>query len=471
MNAVTPATEQVTQMMETLRRARPHNRKRRSYYDSKQIVPDIRPSAIPKGMRRPSSYIGWARIAIDTMAERLRLNGFRGDIESGLRRVMDSNGNAVQIRTAIHDSLLYGVGFLSVSLDTTTGAITLTSENASATTVTYDPQTREPVSAITMTSGRVSGGAETYTGYFHTREISAPFKVVNGRVTDDPTRETIEHGYGFVPVMSIVNRARTSGGLGQSELSESMMSHIDNACVTLMEMAINRSLYANPQTWLTNVYSDAFRSKEGGPIDFSFTATDVPMLPPTPVKGAAGSTVTPGITTTSPGSPQPFTEVLRHLEGLFCSEARLPQYRLSATSASNPTSAEAIIAEDRPMNSIAEHKILSLIPQFRAIARNILSLMGVEDEKKVEEWSEPVFAEPQFLSATPDVVTLIGAGILQPTSMIALTRAGLTPAEARQVASENATAGQIELMKLLSSGTEGEEDEELPESEMEDDNG
>lgn len=438
----------IIEMLEGLKDHRSHNVKRRVYYDCKQKVKDLRLGSIPAGMRNMNSTVGWARLVVDVIAERLKLIGYVDDDRSGIDKVLRSNGNSTEISTAVSESLLYGVGFLSVSkgAEGEGSEVILTSENAMTTTVITDRRTRRVTAAITVDRWDVKNGMR---GWLHTEEYSVPFtaNLVSKKVEKDEKREVIEHGYGFVPVFPIVNRRSSAGAMGRSEISEAIMGYIDTATRTLVEMEVARSLYANPRLFLLGVEREMFKNEDGtysNPLaESQHSGVAIP----------ASKTGTPSVNSVSPGNPSAFTEILRSIATQVSAESAIPVYRMSLAD-SNPTSAEAIMASELPLTARCESKISSLRVQFRSIGRAILTLLGVEDEEELMAFSEPIFAEPTAGVNTLSVRDLVDMGAMQADSLLAMQRLGFSREETALIRSENDRAAGRALIAALSAEAE-----------------
>lgn len=435
-------------MLEEMKSHRMNNAKRRVYYDCKQKVKDLRLGSIPAGMRNMNSTVGWARLVVDVIAERLKLVGYVDDDRSGIDRVLRSNGNSTEISTAVSESLLYGIGFLSVSKGSEEegSEVILTAESAMTTTVITDRRTRRVTAAITVDKWDLKEGMR---GWLHTDQYSVPFAAdLNGKkVSADESREPVEHGYGFVPIFPIVNRRASAGAMGRSEISEAIMGYIDTATRTMVEMEVARSLYANPRLFLLGVEREMFKNEDGSysnPLAESQHAGVA--VPPS-------KTGTPSVSSVSPGSPSAFTEILRSVATQVSAESAIPVYRMSLAD-SNPTSAEAIMASELPLTARCESKISSLRVQFRAIGRAILSLLGVEDEDELQAFSEPIFAEPTAGINTLSVRDLVEIGAMQPDSLLAMQRLGFSREEANLIRQENDRAQGRALIAALTAEAE-----------------
>lgn len=444
-NAVDVSGEVLT-MFDILSSKRADNRTRRIYYDSKQKVKDLRLGSIPPGMRNAKSSIGWARLVVDVIAERIRLIGFYEDSESGLSTILREHGNATEIATAISESLLYGVGFISLSVGSDDSPVIITAEDPNFTTILTDRRTRRVTAAMTIESWEKYGQTR---GWYHNDNFSVPFIKDKNQVFIDEKREVIEHGYGFVPVFPIKNRPSSSGSIGRSEITDAIIGYVDAAGRTLLEMEIGRSLYANPRIYYRGADDEMFMNEDGSRRDIAAESQLAAVnLPPN------SNDSNPDVTVVNGGSPDAFTGVLRAIATQVSSESSIPVYRMNLAD-SNPTSAEAILASEIPLNSRCESKISTLIPQFREIGRAILRLMGYDDPAALKTYSEPIFAEPKSVTTTPTVDGLVAAGILQPDSMIVHQRIGLSPEESRIVAAENDRAAGMALLQTLVAREEG----------------
>lgn len=432
----------ILSMANNLKKFRVVNNKRRSYYDGKTPVKDLRIGSIPKGMQHIKAPVGWGRLVIDVIAERVKLIGFNADDESGIEAVLNTDANAQEIDIAIWESFLYGKGFLSLTAgDKSAGEaeVVLVAESANYTTTYENRRTRRTEYALTIEEM----GSTHAIAWFHDKQFSVPILINGDNVSIDEGREVIQHGYGFVPVFCINNRPTTSDNRAKSEISDSVMFYVDAATRTLLEMEVSRSLYANGRIVFTGLTTNMM--EDTSVLERSQRAAIA--LP----HGSADN-ANPDAKTLSGESPSVFGDILRTLAVKVSAETAIPVYRISATDA-NPASADAILASDVPLNSKCSAKIRALIPQLRQIGKAILLLLGVDPtHDKFNQWSEPVFAEPSTLIAPtniPTITELIREGVLQPDSDIVLQRIGLDRHQAAVVNYENRVAESAAFNRLL----------------------
>lgn len=250
-----------------------------AYYDATYRVETIGIST-PTEMESLTASIGWPRMYLDAIEERLDLEGFRlpqsktaaptavkpdpvEDPEAALPDQDDSsdelvkrllewwqiNGMDEQSGLAHLDALIYGRSYITVSapgpddIDQDTPIIRV--ESPLNMWADIDPRTQNVKRAIRLYKNP-DDHAEQWATLYTDREI-VPLKLVGGQWIVDRAFPKVKHNLGVVPVVPMLNRERLSDRNGRSEITPEIRSFTDAASRTMMNLQAASELMAVPQ--------------------------------------------------------------------------------------------------------------------------------------------------------------------------------------------------------------------------------
>ncbi|APL99605.1 portal protein [Mycobacterium phage Camperdownii] len=240
-----------------------------AYYESERR-PDAIGIAVPPEMRKLLAHVGYPRLYVNSIADRLELEGFRiageSDADEQLWDWWSANDLDVESTLGHVDALVHGRSFVTVSapdpaidlgVDPTVPMIRV--EPPTNLHAVIDPRTRqvkEAIRAIYDEEGNEIVGATIYLP-----NATAYFDKVEGEWTQG--RPTVNHGLEMVPVVPIPNRNRLSDLYGTSEITPELRSVTDAAARTLMLMQSTAELMGVPLRLLFGIK----RSEIGLPDD------------------------------------------------------------------------------------------------------------------------------------------------------------------------------------------------------------
>lgn len=227
-----------------------------SYYDA-SYRPEAIGLSVPPQMQALTASVGWARMYVDSIEERLDVEGFRlGDnkeLSDKLLRWWQTNNLDEESSMGHTDALICSRSYVTVSapgpLDPPDTPV-IRVESAHSMIHSFDPRTRKIEHMIRFYKNPL--GVENRATLMLPNETlfldsSAGQWTITG---------SIEHKLNEVPGKVLVNRARLSEPDGKSEIFRELRSHIDAASRILMNMQAAAELMAVPQRILFGVEAD-----------------------------------------------------------------------------------------------------------------------------------------------------------------------------------------------------------------------
>ncbi|MDR1513172.1 MAG: phage portal protein [Propionibacteriaceae bacterium] len=240
------------------------------------LSPDSREAL---GDRLKVLAVNFPRLAVESLAQRLQVTGFRLDgpdsePDAALWRLWRRNGMADASAQAHVDALVYGRSFVVVWADRD-GAPLVTVESPSQVAVLRDPATRRVVAALKRWADDRRGHAVLYEPDKITRYESA--STVDGPASVPASSwrraEAIRNPLGVVPVVPVVNRGRLLEVDGESEMAD-VLDLTDALAKLETDMLVTSEFFARPRRWATGL--EVKEDDDGNPVrPFSPALDDV----------------------------------------------------------------------------------------------------------------------------------------------------------------------------------------------------
>jgi len=328
------------------------------YYEGTQPLTYMHPEVLREVEDRIAPVIiFWPQMAVDSVEERLRLEGFKtGDtgLDRELWRVWLANEMQIGFRMATVDSLVMRRSFVCVGTnedDPDTPLVTPESPLEVYTDV--DPRTRRVRDALRRVNDVDPAGAivARYATLYRPNETIwchwAGSWVEDGRD---------RHGLGVVPVVPLVNRPRLRGStktprnmtverMGRSDL-DAIVPLSDAANKLATDMVVAGEFVAIPLRALFGVGPDSFKDEQGNPVSvLQALMGRMLTIPDEAVKAFEFAAA----------QLQNFTTAIGFLAQLVASVSGLPPHYLGQSS-DNPASAEAIAGSEARLATRAERK-------------------------------------------------------------------------------------------------------------------
>lgn len=410
------------------------NLTKQNYYEAKNSLKDLRIS-LPPQIRHIETCVGWANTVVNILEERLDLEGFNVTSESGndygVQDIFRNNNLDTESSLAHLDALIYGVSFIVVGTgNTEVGEANplITVESPFRMTGEYSLRQRRLTSALLL-DRTGNGKASSGTLFLENETINFVYDAKGNIYEVD--RDV--HNLGRVPVVKIVNMPRSSDTNGKSELTRSIISHIDAAIRTLAGSEIAREFAVSPQKVLLGHDESIFKDEDGNPINP--LSAIFGRLWGVPYNDKDG--VMPQIVQLQQGNLSAYFEQLKALAQLIASDAAIPVSYLGYNE-SNPASADAIRAADQRLTKRAERRSKIFGRSWEEAAK--LAIL-VRDGKLPEEnvVIKPIWRDPSPTARTAaanEALQLVQAGILTSDSDVTYRRIGLTDVEREIVKAE-----------------------------------
>lgn len=348
-----------------------------SYYEASH-----RPTAIgvttPPQMRQLLAAVGWPRVYVNSIEERLDIEGFQmAGAASGDEELWSwwQTNQLDELSSFAHtEALIHGRSYIIVSApdpddplqDQNTPVIEV--ESPKRVWADINPRNGRVRYAIRVVRSQTSAlGAvppDYVTIYTPNETVGYEQGGKDGWVEDFRA----EHNLGIVPVVPLLNRARLSEINGQSEITTELRSCTDAAARTMMNMQATAELMAVPQRLLFGVKPEELTDdpKDSRKVFEAYVARILAFEDP---EGKAQQF--------SAAELRNFTEVLDHLAKQAATYTGLPPQYLSFTS-ENPASADAIRAAESRLVKKAERKQRIFGAAWEQAMRIAMRIMGRE---------------------------------------------------------------------------------------------
>lgn len=311
------------------------------------------------------------RLAVTSLAERLRLSGVEGDTNSW-QDFLDNDLD--QLSAVAHrESLALGQSFVIVWADST-GAPRATVESAEQVAVKRDPVTREVVGAVK----RVRTKTTTEAWLYQPDEVQHWRSNSPGAATAGfDLVESIPNPLGVVPVVPLTNSDRLLDEDGRSEI-EDLKPLVDGLCKTLADLAVAQEYTARPRRWATGIelIEVPRLDDEGNPVTDSDTGEPVmDTVNPIPDGNRAMISEDPAAKFGQlPGADLAgFKTAVDVWVQMIMATSALPAHMIGITT-SNPATAEAIRAAEASLTARAEARQLVFGRAWELVARLMVAV-------------------------------------------------------------------------------------------------
>lgn len=410
-----------------------------AYFNGEQVIRDLGIS-IPPQLKTLHTVIGWPRIGVEALEQRLDLEAFRwadGSDSSDLQEIAEANDWFDEASLAHLDALTYGREYVAAgSSDDQDGPALVTFESPLDMTLDWDARLRLSRAALRECQGdRYDYGLDPeerlVTLYLPDQTVYA-YEANGGWVV----LERDIHGLGMVPVLRMANRQRTADRVGRSEITPEVMSITDAACRRLMGIEVAAEFFGAPQRYILGASESAFQDAEGNAKSAWETYIGRVLALE---RDEDGNVPTVGAFTAHDPSGQ--TKIIDLYARIMATQLGLPPHMLGYTS-DNPASADAIRSSEAMLVKKAERRIRRFGATHRDAMRLALWVQNGEPPEKSRRietvWRNP--ATPTIAAQTDAAVKLAQAGIIPPDSDVLLEMAGLTEDQRQRVATDRRRA-------------------------------
>jgi hypothetical protein len=380
-----------------------------AYYEGTQPLSYMHPELIQQleGQVR-QVVINWPQLVVDSVEERLNIEGFRRpDEPSGddqLWDVWEANDMDEGSQRAHVEALALGRSYVTVGTpDAPEDPPVITDESALDMIATTDPKTRETAAALRRWS---SDGVEQQAQIADMATLYLPGSTATYEKQKDGTWKLAtedKHDLGAVPVVPIVNRARRKKPLGVSEMA-TVLPISDAACKIATDMMVGANFHALPKYYATGVSESDFVDENGNPISVWKNVTGR-LWATESEQAKLGQFASSDLSN--------FHKTLDALAQMVSSLYGLPPHYLGF-STSNPASAEGIKSSEARLNLRAERKQGMFSAGWEQVMRlAVRMLTGAWDDSLLRldtAWRDP--STPTIAQAADAATKAYAAGIV-----------------------------------------------------------
>lgn len=379
-----------------------------SYYEGRQPLSYMAPEIVNELQDRMRQVvINWPQLVVDSLEERLDIEGFRyadsETTEEDLWSIWQANDLDEGSQQAHIDALALGRAYVIVGAnDEDVSTPIITAESALDVFAERDPRTRQVLAAIKRWEEPGAGSVPTKMATLYLPNGRYTFAMDKGVWTEN-TDERDPHSLGQVTVVPIANRPRLQYSGGISEL-RAVIPLSDAACKIATDMMLSAEYHAMPRRWATGASLDDFADQNGQPLGaLSSLAGRLWANEDSNVK--YGQFPEASLTN--------FHETINALARLVASLTGLPPAFLGL-STSNPPSADAIRASETRLVKRAERRQRAFGGPWERVMRLALLVRDGELDPATRSletvWRDP--ATPTYAQKADAVVKLHSAGLL-----------------------------------------------------------
>lgn len=417
-----------------------------AYYMGAQAIDNLKISIPDALARRLRTLVGWARVAVDPMVERLAVEGFRlpgeTDVNDTLADLWVGNGLDAEFTMAATDALSMSRAYWLVGSGAD-GRPRITVESPLSTSVQWDVTGRNAKAAL---QSYIEDDQRRAALYLPSRTI---------HIAQNENREWVlvdvdPHNFGHVPLKRMANNPRTDNLNGYSEITPELMSVIDSACRRLMGLEAASELYSVPRMLILGASAEDFQDSNGTVRK----AWDAYINKINFLEKADEEGNNPTVTQLTAYDPSVFTKVLE----MYASQAAgilaaVPQ-DLGLYTDGNPVSAEAWNATETRRNrrAISKQKTFGVplveVMQMALRFQNNGALSS-EFERIEVDWMRP---ETVTFAQNADAVAKLAAptvGAIPATSDVTLKRLGFNAVERAQLEKDRGAQNAMDIRTAL----------------------
>ena len=416
-----------------------------AYYQGTASTTDLGIS-VPPVLRQLKVALGWPRVCVDAVEERLDIEGFRfpdaSDTDAALWEMWQANDMEHGAHLVHLDALVFGRGFVAVG--TGDGDYPLISvESPLDFAADWDARTRTIRAALRLMGSDRDRQATLYLpdATLYLTQGSGSWRV------DDID----DHRLGRVPVVRVANRPRSFEHAGTSEITPEIMSITDEATRTLKSLATAREFYSGPQRYILGAQESDFVGPDGQPK----TTWETYLGRVLAIERDPNGDI-PTVGQFAAYDPAVFTRVIDMYARIISSITGLPPHVLGYTS-DNPASADAIRSSETRLKLKADRKTRLFGDPWCDVMRLAL-LIRDGQERPDARLLTPVWADtatPTPAATTDSIAKQIAAGSIPATSDVTLARLGYSAIERARLAQDRAAVEGDAMMRDIASALVG----------------
>ncbi|UUO03633.1 phage portal protein [Mycolicibacterium novocastrense] len=380
--------DQLTQLLQTLDAKQAQIALWDQYYRGEQPLAYLSPeakAALGSRLGRMASNI--CRLAVVSLAERLRVNGFSGDgaeqvWEAWLRCDLD------QLAAVAHrEALALGRSHAIVWADPL-GRARVSVESARQVAVQIDAGSRETVAAVKRWETLTPAGVPDQTiAVLYEPDRITRYTGKSSGATAFTTVEVIDNPLGVVPVVTLRNSDRLLDD-GVSEMAD-LVPLVDGLNKTLADLLVGSEYYARPRRWATGLELEEapVLDAEGNDTGETTVVNPIPEGDRTMVNedpaGKFGSLPAADLAA--------YEAAVRVLTSQIGAVSALPAHYLGVLT-QQPTSADALRAAEASLTARAEARQAMFGRAWEQVGRLVLAVENQRDPDEYQvrvRWADP----------------------------------------------------------------------------------
>lgn len=396
------------QLMDVHEGVRARNALLEDYYEGEQRTPSIGIDNIPDTVD-PGVRCDWARKAVTSVSERVRLDGFvfdGGYEDAALSSVLNANDLNGAFNRTVASELTHGCMFATVNR---VGERTAVRMHSAETGVAIWDAAEQRIGAglVVADAKRTDWGGLKPVPVQVNLHLPRRVVVLRRESSAQWSAETLPHPLDRPLMEAFSFRPTGTKPFGQTRITRTVRYLVDEVERTLRYMAVSSAIYAVPMIaalGLTDEQFDAMaESKWMLRVGSWFLST----------RDENGDH--PDLQQFSGASPQPYVEAIQTYAKLFSGATGVPLNSLGIVQ-DNPSSAEAIAASREDVCVAAEDCIESNRESMRNVALMAMAVASnttIDGLTDVQKSVTPNFKDPTMpsLAATADAATKI-AGVV-----------------------------------------------------------
>ena len=346
-----------------------------SYYEGRQPLSYMAPELqreLEEQVRQV--VVNWPRLVVDSIEERLDVEGFRfpgeAEADAELWRIWQANDLDEQSQQGHLDALVMRRAYVVVgSNDGDEATPIVTVESALDVYAEHDPRTRRVAAAVKRwMEGDGASRVEHATLYLP--DATVWFVKDNGNWVEDAAFPRDDHAMGVVPVEVLANRPRLKCADGSSELAD-VIPLSDAACKIATDMMVSAEYHATPRRVAFGFGEEDFVDEQGRKLSaFSRIIGRMWATEKTTQEGA-------DVKQFPEANLANFHSTLEQLAKLVASLSGLPPHFLGQSTA-NPASADAIRSSEARLVKRAERKQRSWGGAWERVMRLVIRVRDGE---------------------------------------------------------------------------------------------
>ena len=407
--------------------------------------------SIPPQMAGFGAVVGWPQKSCEVLSSRLVPEGFsmpdKSELLDQLEDVFASNYMMFLERQAIDASIRHGVAFAFTSRGNTAlgePEVLVSVSTALTASCDIDPRSRRVTAAL-----EILGGARV--NLYLPGVVLLCVRRPGGWLVEDEFLT----GHTRVACTPYVHGASIEKPFGRSRITKPLMYLTEAAVRSMTLQEVSAQFYVAPRVVALGGGKEILMDEDGqGRSGLEALLGSVWAIPDEEDE-LTGERHRMAIQQLSQMSMQPYSDQLRMIAQMASGETGIPVSYLGVVQDGNPTSADAIFANETDLVRIALGQQPSLGMGRLSLAKDVLTVLngdlGAAGERELRGLSAR-WADPRTRSITEQsqfVAQQVGSGNFQPGSEATLAQLPISPEAAERFANENRKAAGGSVLRSL----------------------